>query len=86
MYISSSSFIYYFSFIYFFQGNGIAGAKIFIGGMQMAISDSDGSYHLENMKTGKYNIQVVSDKIFFEEVSLKITPNTPQLPDIVASR
>ncbi|CAE1283136.1 Nodal modulator 3,Nodal modulator 1,Nodal modulator 2 [Acanthosepion pharaonis] len=68
------------------KGHGIAGAQIFVGGKQMAISDSDGSYHLENMKTGKYNIQVMSDKIFFEEVSLKITPNTPQLPDIVASR
>ena len=42
-------------------------------------------YHLENMKTGTYRIQVQKEHIQFDEISVKITPNTPQIQDIIAS-
>ncbi|KAG1672165.1 Nodal modulator 1 [Nymphon striatum] len=45
-----------------------------------------GVYHLENMKVGMYKIavQYPSGDLIFSPISLKITPNTPQLPDIIA--
>ncbi|XP_029647558.1 nodal modulator 1 [Octopus sinensis] len=68
------------------KGAGIGGAKVSVSGKQMAVTNEDGSYHLENMKAGKYTIQVMSEDIFFDEIMLKITPNTPHLHDIIASR
>jgi DNA-binding beta-propeller fold protein YncE len=67
------------------QGNGIVGAKILIDGKQQTTSVAGGKYHLENMKTGTYRIQVQIDNVFFDEVNVKITPNTPQIQDIIAS-
>jgi len=47
---------------------------------------ADGTYHLENMKTGMYKLHVRTDNMQFDEQEIRITPNTPQLPDIVPSR
>ncbi|GAB1611346.1 nodal modulator 1, partial [Argonauta hians] len=68
------------------QGSGIGGARISVSGKQMAVTSVDGTYHLENMKAGKYKIQVASQDISFDDILLKITPNTPHLHDIIASR
>lgn len=68
-----------------FQGQGIAKATVNINGQAQTMTDATGTYHLENMKTGSYVLTVTASNIFFPESSVKITPNTPQLPDIIAS-
>nr|XP_022336385.1 nodal modulator 1-like isoform X1 [Crassostrea virginica] len=67
------------------KGSGVGGAKVLIDGKQQTITGADGMYHLENMKTGTYRIQVQKEHIQFDEISVKITPNTPQIQDIIAS-
>nr|KAG5688657.1 hypothetical protein BaRGS_017511 [Batillaria attramentaria] len=67
------------------KGMGIAKATVQINGQAQTTTDATGTYHLENMKTGSYVLSVTADNIFFPDSTVKITPNTPQLPDIVAS-
>lgn len=49
------------------------------------MSKEDGSFRLENMTAGTYTIRVNKDLMFFEPVTVKIAPNTPQLPDIITA-
>lgn len=37
------------------------------------------------MTAGTYTIRVSKDLMFFESVTVKIAPNTPQLPDIITA-
>ncbi|PVD27782.1 hypothetical protein C0Q70_12955 [Pomacea canaliculata] len=67
------------------KGIGIAKATVNINGQPQTETDATGTYHLENMKTGSYVLSVTANNIFFPESSVKITPNTPHLPDIIAS-
>ena len=68
------------------QGAGVADARILLDGKQQVVTKSDGSYHLDSMKAGTYNLQVISDRVFFDKTTVKVTPNTPQLPDVIATR
>ena len=68
------------------QGRGIPDAKISVNGKEMGRSDAEGIYHLYGMKTGHYEISAVAEQLFFDGTKVKITPNTPQLPDLVATR
>ncbi|XP_055958789.1 BOS complex subunit NOMO1 [Patella vulgata] len=67
------------------KGSGVAKAKILLNGNEQTMTSQDGTYHLENMKTGTYKLSVQSSSIYFDDITLKITPSTPQLPNIVAS-
>lgn len=67
------------------KGSGVGGAKVLIDGKQQTTTGPDGMYHLENMKTGTYRIQVQKEHMSFDEITVKITPNTPQIQDIIAS-
>jgi len=49
------------------------------------ISKEDGSFRLENMTAGTYTIRVNKELMFFEPITVKIAPNTPQLPDIITT-
>lgn len=49
------------------------------------ISKEDGSFRLENMTAGTYTIRVSKELMFFEPITVKIAPNTPQLPDIITA-
>lgn len=49
------------------------------------VSKEDGSFRLENMTAGTYTIRVSKELMFFEPVTVKIAPNTPQLPDIITA-
>ena len=49
------------------------------------MSKEDGSFRLENMTAGTYTIRVNKELMFFETVTVKIAPNTPQLPDIITA-
>ncbi|KAL7979165.1 hypothetical protein Chor_015189 [Crotalus horridus] len=46
---------------------------------------SDGSFRLENITTGTYTIQAHKDHLFFDTLTVKIAPNTPQLADIIVT-
>lgn len=45
----------------------------------------DGSFRLENMTAGTYAIRVNKELMFFEPITVKIAPSTPQLPDIITA-
>ena len=68
------------------QGRGIPDTKIFVNGKEMGASDAEGIYHLVGMKTGHYEISAAAEQLYFDGTKVKITPNTPQLPDLVAAR
>ncbi|XP_059172926.1 BOS complex subunit NOMO1-like [Physella acuta] len=67
------------------NGVGIPKATIIINGKDQTTSGSDGSFSLENMKTGTYRLTARVDNVAFEEMSVEITPKTPQLPNLIAS-
>lgn len=46
---------------------------------------ADGSFRLENITTGTYTIQAHKEHLYFQTLTIKIAPNTPQLADIVAT-
>ena len=68
------------------QGRGIPDAKILVNGKEMGASDAEGIYHLVGMKTGHYEISASAEQLYFDGTKVKITPNTPQLPDLIATR
>lgn len=37
------------------------------------------------MTAGTYTIRVSKELMFFESVTVKIAPNTPQLPDVITA-
>lgn len=51
-----------------------------------AITQDSGIYHLDSMKSGTYKLQIEAPRMSFDVVTVKVTPNTPQLPDIAAAR
>lgn len=53
--------------------------------MFSVITKEDGSFRLENMTAGTYTIRVNKELMFFEQITVKIAPNTPQLPDIITA-
>lgn len=50
-----------------------------------AETKEDGSFRLENMTTGTYTINTQKELMFFEPITVKIAPSTPQLPDIITA-
>lgn len=66
------------------EGRGIAQARILLDGAQVAETNQDGRFHLENVKTGTYKLQVVKDGVNFDVLDVKITPNMPRIPEIIA--
>ena len=57
-----------------------------LDGKELAKTASDGTYQLESMKAGSYSIDVQADLMHFDTTVVKVAPNTPQLPDLVAAR
>ncbi|XP_071806150.1 BOS complex subunit NOMO1-like [Asterias amurensis] len=66
-------------------GNPVAGAKVKLQDRSEVITKSDGTYELEKIKSGTYVLLASKEHVFFEGQTMKINPNTPRLPDIVAS-
>jgi len=54
------------------------------GEQRTAFSKSEGRFLMENVTTGHYVFKVSKDHYFFEETKIHITPNTPNLQDLVA--
>ena len=67
------------------QGSGVVGARIIIDSRHVATTTQQGTYHLDSMKPGLYRINVEAPRMTFDEVEVKVTPNTPQLASIIAS-
>ncbi|KAK3770676.1 hypothetical protein RRG08_037868 [Elysia crispata] len=67
------------------NGAGIANAAVLINGKQQTKSGPDGAYSLENMKTGTYTLTARLEHVAFQEMTVEITPKTPQLPSLVAA-
>ncbi|XP_061844241.1 BOS complex subunit NOMO1 [Nerophis lumbriciformis] len=67
------------------DGEGVDDATVSLNNLIKVVSKEDGSYRLENMTAGTYTIRVHKELMFFEPVTVKIAPNTPQLPDIITA-
>lgn len=67
------------------NGVGIGNAKIFVNGQEAAVTHTDGSYTLKNIKADTYTIQAIAPDVQFDEKTVKITISNPSVPDIVVS-
>ncbi|PIK59939.1 putative nodal modulator 1 [Apostichopus japonicus] len=66
------------------EGSGIGAVAISVQGRKDVKTKSDGVYKLEKIKSGTYTLTASSEHVVFEPATVKITPNTPRLPDILA--
>ncbi|XP_062999602.1 BOS complex subunit NOMO1-like [Elgaria multicarinata webbii] len=67
------------------EGEGVADATVMLNSQIKVTTKSDGSFRLENITTGTYTIHAQKEHLFFETITVKIAPNTPQLADIVVT-
>ncbi|XP_012218077.1 BOS complex subunit NOMO3 isoform X2 [Linepithema humile] len=67
------------------NGNPLPGAKIFLSQKEIAVTDKNGKYVLDNMKTGQYTLRAESANVQFSEKTVKISPSSPKLPVLVPS-
>uniref|UniRef100_A0A673H3X6 Nodal modulator 1-like n=1 Tax=Sinocyclocheilus rhinocerous TaxID=307959 RepID=A0A673H3X6_9TELE len=67
------------------NGEGVADAVVTLNNQIKVETKEDGSFRLENMTTGTYTINTNKELMFFEPVTVKIAPSTPQLPDIITA-
>ncbi|XP_039451273.1 nodal modulator 3-like [Culex pipiens pallens] len=66
-------------------GLGVANAKVKLNGKDVAKTNSNGEYLLENIQAGTYTIQVTADELQFKDHIVKISLNNPSLPDVVVA-
>uniref|UniRef100_A0A671LFQ9 Nodal modulator 1-like n=1 Tax=Sinocyclocheilus anshuiensis TaxID=1608454 RepID=A0A671LFQ9_9TELE len=67
------------------NGEGVADAVVTLNNLMKVETKEDGSFRLENMTTGTYTINTHKELMFFEPITVKIAPSTPQLPDIITA-
>uniref|UniRef100_A0AAY4ATN9 Nodal modulator 1 n=1 Tax=Denticeps clupeoides TaxID=299321 RepID=A0AAY4ATN9_9TELE len=67
------------------DGMGVPDATVTLNNQITVLTKKDGSFRLENMTTGTYIIHTYKELMFFEPITVKIAPNTPQLPDIITA-
>ncbi|XP_026560040.1 nodal modulator 3-like [Pseudonaja textilis] len=67
------------------EGEGVPDATVILNSQIKVTTRSDGSFRLENITTGTYTIQAHKDHLFFDTMTVKIAPNTPQLADIIVT-
>lgn len=67
-------------------GPGVPQAEVFLDGTKVATTDDTGAFHLENMKAGQYVLQVRAPGMTFDPFPVRVSPNTPELPAVVASQ
>ncbi|KYQ48115.1 Nodal modulator 3 [Trachymyrmex zeteki] len=67
------------------NGNPLQGAKIFLSHKEVAVTDKNGKYVLDNMKAGQYTLKAESANVQFSERTVKISPTSPELPVLVPS-
>lgn len=62
------------------NGSPLAGAKVFLSGQEVAITDANGSYTVEKMKAGQYILKAEASDVLFGETPVKVSPSSPELP------
>ncbi|KAJ8246016.1 hypothetical protein GJAV_G00262750 [Gymnothorax javanicus] len=67
------------------DGEGVPDATVTLNNNIKVLTKEDGSFRLENMTAGTYTIRTQKELMFFEPITVKIAPNTPQLPDIITA-
>nr|XP_012320063.1 nodal modulator 1-like [Aotus nancymaae] len=67
------------------EGDGVSEAVVTLNNQIKVKTKADGSFRLENITTGTYTIHAQKEHLYFETVTIKIAPNTPQLADIIAT-
>uniref|UniRef100_A0AC11DH09 Uncharacterized protein n=1 Tax=Ovis aries TaxID=9940 RepID=A0AC11DH09_SHEEP len=67
------------------EGEGVPDAVVTLNSQIKVRTKADGSFRLENITTGTYTIHAQKEHLYFETVTIKIAPNTPQLADIIAT-
>ena len=66
--------------------NGIPNVTIKIDGQIKAITDVNGTYKLENLTPGNYDLEAQESDMFFEPLTnIKITANMKKLPDLMVT-
>ncbi|XP_021267430.1 nodal modulator 1-like [Numida meleagris] len=67
------------------EGEGVADATVTLNNQIKVKTKADGSFRLENITTGTYTIHAKKEHLFFDTITVKIAPNTPQLANIIAT-
>ncbi|XP_077985075.1 BOS complex subunit NOMO1-like [Glandiceps talaboti] len=67
------------------KGSPLMGVSIKLDGKPQTLSASDGTYRLDRITSGSYVVEAMKEHTLFDAMTVKITPNTPQLPDIIAT-
>ncbi|CAM5143363.1 unnamed protein product [Eretmochelys imbricata] len=67
------------------EGEGVADAIVTLNDQIKVKTKADGSFRFENITTGTYTIHAQKEHLFFDTITVKIAPNTPQLADIIAT-
>ncbi|NXP31979.1 NOMO1 protein, partial [Leiothrix lutea] len=67
------------------EGEGVADATVTLNNQIKVKTKADGSFRLENITTGTYTIHARKEHLFFDTITMKIAPNTPQLENIIAT-
>ncbi|KAK7072547.1 hypothetical protein SK128_022649 [Halocaridina rubra] len=68
------------------NGEVLVGAKVVLDKILSTLTDKNGGYTFQNIRSGKHRIKVISDKYEFEDVSVAINPRNPILADISPAR
>ncbi|XP_041433909.1 nodal modulator 3 [Xenopus laevis] len=68
------------------EGEGVPDAIVTLNNQMKVTTNADGSFRLENMTAGTYTLEAQKEHIYFDALTVKIAPNTPQLADIIAAR
>ncbi|XP_077683739.1 BOS complex subunit NOMO1 isoform X2 [Eretmochelys imbricata] len=67
------------------EGEGVPDAIVTLNDQIKVKTKADGSFRFENITTGTYTIHAQKEHLFFDTITVKIAPNTPQLADIIAT-
>ncbi|KAL6075643.1 Nodal modulator 1 [Balamuthia mandrillaris] len=68
------------------EGKGIEGVSIIVNGKASAVTDKQGLFTLEKMKTGNYDIEAQKEHVFFETLrDYRVSPQSARLPAITAT-
>ncbi|XP_055531777.1 BOS complex subunit NOMO1 [Wyeomyia smithii] len=66
-------------------GAGVANARVKLNGREIATTDADGKYLLDNIQAGTYTIQVAATNLQFKDHIVKVALSKPALPDIIVA-
>lgn len=67
------------------NGPGVRNAKVKLNGKEVATTDGEGKYTLNNIQAGSYTIQITAEDLHFKDRIVKISLSNPALPDVTVS-